>query len=97
MRADENETFEGGDSDGEGSKCCRVVGGKDDNPDDAFDPVPGKLFPLFAEAELKAFVCWIVDERLASKAASASGDSVCEKDRGGYGTPPGAGGTARGG
>jgi len=33
----------------------------------------------------------IVDVRLASNAATASGDKVCENDKGGNGTDPGAG------
>lgn len=39
---------------------------------------------------------WIVEVKLASKAATASGDSVCEKERGGNGTLPGAGATKEG-
>ena len=39
---------------------------------------------------------WIVDVKLASKAATASGDNVCEKDKGGNGTLPGAGATNEG-
>jgi hypothetical protein len=40
--------------------------------------------------------CWIVDERLASKAASASGERVCENESGGNGTLPTAGGISAG-
>ena len=54
----------------------------DPNDGFAFDP-----FPLD---------CWIVDERLASKAARASGERVCENERGGKGTLPGVGGTKAG-
>jgi hypothetical protein len=39
---------------------------------------------------------WIVDTRLASKAATASGERVWEKDSGGKGTLPGAGATKDG-
>jgi len=38
----------------------------------------------------------IVDVRLASNAATASGDKVCENERGGKGTLPGAGATKEG-
>lgn len=40
--------------------------------------------------------CWIVDERLASNAARASGERVCENERGGKGTLPAVGGTSAG-
>ena len=40
--------------------------------------------------------CWIVDERLASNAARASGERVCENERGGNGTLPVVGGTSAG-
>jgi len=39
---------------------------------------------------------WIVDVRLASKAAMASLESVCENESGGNGTLPGAGETNEG-
>ncbi len=42
------------------------------------------------------FDCWIVDERLASNAARASGERVCENERGGNGTLPAVGGTKAG-
>ena len=39
---------------------------------------------------------WIVEVKLASKAATASGESVWENDKGGNGTLPGAGATSEG-
>ena len=44
----------------------------------------------------KTLAFWIVEVRLASNAATASAESVCEKERGGKGTLPGAGATSEG-
>ena len=46
--------------------------------------------------EASPFPFWIVEVKLASNAATASGDSVWEKDKGGKGTLPGAGATKEG-
>lgn len=51
-------------------------------------------FPLSSFS--KTVLLWIVDVRLASNAAIASLERVCENDSGGNGTLPGAGDTNEG-
>lgn len=70
---------------GRGEDGNKGAGGIEKDDEDVFSFFDCSPFPL-----------WIVDVRLASKAATASGDKVWENDRGGKGTLPGAGATKDG-
>lgn len=71
---------------GIGADGNRGAGGMENDPE----------LLLFSFNLVSPFPLWIVEVRLASKAATASGDNVCEKDKGGNGTLPGAGATKEG-
>ena len=81
--------FVGNDEDGKG-ELPLVDACEERAVEASSDPIVKFVFDAFA------LDCWIVDERLASNAASASGESVCENDKGGNGTLPGVGGTSVG-